>query len=222
MKRLLVNASPRGHDSNSRLILSWVEEGLALPGSGPIEHADLAPSLDLESLNAKILAADETVIAFPLYTDSVPGMVKALIESWDGLPLKGKRVAWIAQSGFPESIQLETTARYLVRLSERLGMVLCGALVKGGIEGIRIMPEKMTRKIKAAFVEAGRDLARDGRFSPDLIARLARPRRYGPFALLCHRAIALTGMTNFYWDMMLKKHGAFSRRFDAPYGEAAK
>jgi multimeric flavodoxin WrbA len=222
MKRLLVNASPRGRESNSRLILSWVEQGMALSGAGPIETADLAPSLDFGSLNAKILAADETVIALPLYTDSVPGMVKALIESWDGLPLKGKRVAWIVQSGFPESIQLETTARYLARLSGRLGMVLCGVLVKGGMEGIRIMPDKMTRKIKTAFVEAGRDLARDGRFSPGLAARLAKPRMYGSFALLCYRAIALTGMTNFYWNMMLKKHGAFSRRFDAPYGEAAE
>lgn len=228
MKRLLVNGSPRGRESNSRLILSWIAEGIT--GSEETDAERSVPVIDIargkdRAANLKaFIAAEEAVIAFPLYTDSVPGIVKAFLEDIaeaGRTGLAGKRVAFVVQSGFPESIHSEAIAAYLERLCRRLGLVHAGTIIKGGVEGVRIMPDRMRARLKSNFVRAGRELATDGRFSDDLVRRMARPRRFGPVKLLAYRFFSWTGLANFYWNMMLRKHGAFERRFDAPYGEKA-
>lgn len=82
MKRLFVNGSPRGKESNSRLILSWIAEGMARAGvSEGIETVDLARTRELYVQRAAFLAADEVVMAMPLYTDSMPALVKRFIDS---------------------------------------------------------------------------------------------------------------------------------------------
>jgi hypothetical protein len=58
---------------------------------------------------------------------------------------------------------------------------------------------------------------RDGRFDPDAVKRLARPRRLGMLRRAVMTLLAPTGLPNFYWNMQLKKHGAWERRFDRPY-----
>jgi hypothetical protein len=37
---------------------------------------------------------------------------------------------------------------------------------------------------------------------------------------LVFRVLSAFGVTNLYWNTRLKEHGAFHRRFDAPYTEA--
>lgn len=221
MKRLLVNGSPRGKESNSRLILSWIAEGL---GGGDIPVIDLARRKELGAQREAFLDADEAIVAFPLYTDNAPGIMLNFVESLadaDRGRLAGKRVAFIVQSGFPESIHSEAVASYLGRLCSRLGFIHLGTIVKGGVEGVRIMPDRMRAKLKANCVRAGRELAAEGRFSDELVERMAKPRRFGPLALLAYRFLSWTGAANFYWDMMLRKNGAYETRFDAPYGRRA-
>ncbi|MBU1069143.1 NAD(P)H-dependent oxidoreductase [Myxococcota bacterium] len=225
MTRLLLNGSPRGKNSNSRLILSWLTQGMAKAGVAEPPVLDLARISDLESQRAAFLAADEVVLVFPLYTDSMPGLVKAFLEAVgtaEPAQLKGKRIAFVVQSGFPESIHSEAVARYLARVSSRLGWVHAGTLIKGGVEGIRVMPAWQVARTKAAFIRAGRELGRDGSFSDELRARLAGPRTFGPWQLRALRVVMRTGLLNFYWNSMLKKHNAHARRFDAPYGSAAR
>jgi len=224
MTRLLLNGSPRGKNSNSRLILSWLTQGLARAGEAEPPVLDLARIRDLDAQRAAFLAADEVVLVFPLYTDSMPGLVKAFLEAVgtaDPAQLKGKRVAFVVQSGFPESIHSEAVARTLARVSFRLGWVHAGTLIKGGVEGIRVMPAWQVARTKAAFIRAGQELGRDGCFSDELRARLASPRTFGPWQLRALRVLIRTGLLNFYWNSNLKKHHAYARRFDAPYGAAA-
>jgi NAD(P)H-dependent FMN reductase len=216
--RLLLNGSPRGKDANSRKILSWIAQGLEQMVAPPI--VDLAPDPTRADHLQAFLDADEVVFAFPLYTDSMPGLVKAFLEGIavaDRSRLQGKRVAFIIQSGFPEGIHTEALGNYLARVCERLGFVHLGTLRKGGIEGIRMMPPKAVAKIQARFVAAGNELGATGTFSPELIRAMAGPRTFGWTGRTIIRLLARIGLINFYWNRKLKEHGAYARRFDTPY-----
>lgn len=229
MKRLFVNGSPRGRDSNSRLILSWIAEGMASAGVPEaieaIETIDLARARELEAQREAFLSADEILMIMPLYTDSMPALVKRFIDSLADAPrerLTGKKIAFVVQSGFPESIHGETLASYLKRLSVRCGWTNVGTVVRGGIEGIRIMPPGMTKKIRMLFQAMGSSLARDWTVDPSVIQSLGKPYKLGLAMRILFRLLMPTGLTNMYWNMNLKQHGAFRRRFDAPYGTPYK
>jgi NAD(P)H-dependent FMN reductase len=224
MKRLLLNGSPRGKDGNSHRLLDWIGEGLAEAGSATPAVVDLAPDPLRASHRQAFLEADEVVFAFPLYTDAMPGIVKAFLENLAGADpasLRGKRVAFVIQSGFPEAIHTEVLARYLARLCQRLGFRHLGTLRKGGIESIRMMPAKQVAKVAAGFRAAGHELGERGAFSAELCARMAGARRFGVLGRLVVRLLVLTGLGNIYWNGKLKQHGAFARRFDAPYAPPA-
>ncbi len=224
MKRLLLNGSPRGAQSNSRLILSWLLEGMETADAAiKTDSYDLAKPSAREAGFGAFLDADEVVIALPLYTDSVPGIVKDFIDrlaSADSAKLKGKRLAFIIQSGFPESIHSETAAAYLERLCARIGAIHCGTIIKGGVEGIRIRPEASYAGFKQNIISAGKALALEGQFPQDIVKALARPRTLNAPTRFLFSLLKPTGMLNFYWNMMLKRNNAYKRRFDAPYGEA--
>ena len=220
MKRLLLNGSPRGKDGNSRKILTWIAQGLEQAGIAAPTIVDLAPDPTRAAHLHAFMDADEVVLAFPLYTDSVPGLVKAFLETIDLADrsrLQGKRVAFVIQSGFPEGIHTEALGNYLARVCQRLGFIHVGTLRKGGIEGIRMMPPKAVAKIQARFVEAGKELGASGRFSPEFIRTMAEPRTFGWTARAIVQVLGKIGLINYYWNRRLKEHGAYDRRFDAPY-----
>jgi multimeric flavodoxin WrbA len=227
MKRCAINGSPRGKSSNSRIILSWILDGVA-ESSGMVESSvpqiiDLAASPDA-SLRAA-LEADEIILAFPLYTDFVPGIVKeffdglaAFAETSEGPPaLKGKRAAFAVHSGFPEPAQSEHAAAWLHRACGRLGMDCAGVLIKGGSEGLRMMSPGMTKKPRLLFMRAGASLARDGRFDPRTAKEIAGRRSLSLPARIAIRLLKPTGLFDIYWITRLKKYGGWARRFDRPY-----
>jgi multimeric flavodoxin WrbA len=180
-------------------------------------------SADPAAARAAFLAADEVLVAFPLYADFVPGILKEFLDSLIGLEtgaLRGKRVAWIVHSGFPESRQSETAAAWLPRATARLGMECAGVLVKGGSEGFRMMPPQMTSVARRQFAAAGHSLVSTGSFDQSLALSLAHPSKIGFLRLGVMAVMKAMGLADGYWNMMLKKHGAMARRFDAPYGKA--
>jgi len=223
MKRLALNGSPRGERSNSRAIIRWIAEGMVEAGGGTPGILELARTGELPAQREAFLDAEEVLLVFPLYTDSVPGIVKNFIDSLAGADparLAGKRFAFVVQSGFPESFQSEAVAAYLARLAARLGFTLAGAAIRGNSEGLRLMPPQMTAKVRALFARLGRSLVEEGRFDADAVRRLARPRRLGFFTRLLLVLLKPTGLTDSYWRSMLRKHGAWDRRFDRPYWAA--
>jgi multimeric flavodoxin WrbA len=220
MKRLALNGSPRGSNSNSRKILSWIFEGMREAGVEEPAVMDIARTTELDSQRAAFLKADEVILVFPLYTDSVPGVVKGFIDSLAGADpsrLRGKRFCFVVHSGFPESSQSEPVSAYLSRMCARLDMRQVGSAIKGGSEGFRMIPDGMTRKIRERFAALGRGLVKDGAFDPEAVQALARPRRIKLVGRILLAMIAPTNLQNFYWNMQLKRHGAWDRRFDRPY-----
>jgi multimeric flavodoxin WrbA len=222
MKRLALNGSPRGSRSNSRKILPWILDGMREAGVEAPPILDIADTKNLDSQREAFLEEDEVLLVFPLYTDSVPGVVKGFLDSLSGADparLSGKRFCFVVHSGFPESAHSEPVTAYLSRLSSRLGMRLVGAAIKGGSEGLKMMPEGMTRKARKRFTAIGRGLVRDGAFDPEAVRKLARPRRINLVGRVLLAVLVPTNLPNFYWNMQLKKHGAWDRRFDRPYAK---
>lgn len=220
MKRLLINGSPRGEPSNSRLICSWLAEGMAAGEVPAPDMASLAGPGGTERAVEAFRSADEIVLVFPLYTDSMPGIVAAFTNSLadlDSAARAGKRVGYVVHSGFPESAQSEPLAAYLERMSARLGVGHLGTVIKGGSEGLRLNPGSGSSKTAERFRALGRSLAERGSFDAEALAALARPRRLGPGLRLLFRVLEPTGLLQMYWKVMLKKHGAYERRFDRPY-----
>jgi multimeric flavodoxin WrbA len=225
VKRLLLNGSPRGKVGNSRKILAWMAEGMAEAGVSTVPMLDLVPDPGRAELFEAFLAADEVLFAFPLYCDSVPALVKTFLETLaarNAPSISGKRVAFVVHSGFPEGIHTETLGRYLARLCQRMGFQHLGTLRKGGTEVIQGMSPAGTAKLAARFREAGRELAAKGCFSTELMSRMASPRRFGPLERAVLHFLIWTGRIDDFWNRVLKKNGAFDRRFDTPHAVAQR
>ena len=91
-------------------------------------------------------------------------------------------------------------------------------MVKGGAEGIQVMPSMMTRKLFGLMDKLGARLAETGGLDPKLLRKLAHPETLSPFARWLHDKLFYR-MTNNYWNGMLKKNNALDRREDRPFAE---
>ncbi|MDX2413962.1 MAG: NAD(P)H-dependent oxidoreductase [Bacteroidales bacterium] len=219
MKPVIINGSPRNKKSNSGILIGKFIEGYMTSGS---EAPDLFYLADPNQRNRAIDAfntSNTIIIIFPLYTDCMPGIVKEFFENISpAIPDKNKRIGFIVQSGFPEAKQSECIERYLKKFTvKRLRSEYLGTIIKGGVEGIQIMPGNMTRNLFSSFKELGANFARTGTFSEEIKARLGTPYKLSRTRIILFRLFKLTGLTNFYWNSRLKKNKAFQKRFDTPY-----
>jgi len=215
-KRLtLFNGSPRGRKGNTPIFLREIATGFG----GPSEIYPLIRLQETDRMVKAFADAECVILGFPLYTDSMPGIVKHFIEALE--PLVGQAnnppLGFVVQSGFPEGLHSRYVERYLEKLARRLDSPYLGTVVKGNGEGTRILPEHMTQELFAQLQAVGAGLAAQGHFDPALLTKIAHPERYpailGPvFQLFLRLPIA-----HFYFDDMLKKNGMYARRFDRPF-----
>jgi hypothetical protein len=222
MKRLLLNGSPRGKNSNSRLLISWFQEGLKLAGQQEAPVIDLADTRNVrEQVNA-FHEADEILLAMPLYADQAPGIVMHFF-TWlvkDGSErVVGKKIYFIIQSGFMESMQSQALRDLLNRFCKRVGLINCGVAIKGGVEGIRMMPPRMQKKLRGWINESGLSMGQGKKIPQELINKMASPVRISKPLLFVIKMAIHTGIINFHWNAELKKHQAWEKRFDAPYAK---
>lgn len=165
-----------------------------------------------------IREADYILIIFPLYADSMPGRVKQFIESLENsTDFSRKNLGFIVQSGFPEAHHSIFVEPYLHKLANRLGAEYLGTVIKGGVEGIRIMPNWMTKKLYRQFYELGKIFGIEGQFDAFICEKLARPYKFSKTRIKFFKLIMKTGLNDFYWNSQLKKNNAFDKRFDRPY-----
>ena len=171
----------------------------------------------MEKSHDLLSQASHVIIIFPLYTDCMPGIVKEFFEK---LPVnesgKEKNLGFIVQSGFPEAIHSVYVERYLDKFSRRMGYNYLGTIIKGGVEGIQVMPPFMTRKLYDNFYKLGEYFAETKTFSEEIKQKLRTPLRLNKANQAGFRVMNFLGFTNFYWNSNLKKNGAFEKRFDKP------
>lgn len=147
----------------------------------------------------------------------MPGIVMQFIEQLD--IKEGKKVGFVIQSGFPESIHSLFIAEYLEKLSNKLGWLHLGTVIRGGVEGIRIMPDFMTRKLFKSFYILGQSLALTGKFDSFELDKLKKPEKLSFMRIGILKIMQMLGVANIYWDNQLRKNKAYKNRFAAPYAK---
>lgn len=217
MKLAIINGSPRRKKSNSSILTDHFLRGYYQTCTDEVPVHYLASQKRKGEGMWLFEQAETVIIIFPLYTDSMPGMVKEFFEeiSKPGVILP-QRIGFIVQSGFPEAIHSVFVERYLAKLVKRLKREYLGTVIKGGVEGIQIMPPGMTRKLFNRFEELGQYFAEHGTYSPAVVQALRKPYTLSVTRRFLFNLFKLTGLTNFYWNTHLKKNGAWQHRFDRP------
>lgn len=215
---IIFNGSPRRKKSNSKILIDNFLKGYNSVEKDEVAVHYLASTKRIEDHKKHFNDADTVLIFFPLYTDSMPGIVKYFIEAIADMENNnGKKVGFVVQSGFPEAYHSVFVEKYLEKLCKKLGFEYIGTVIKGGVEGIQIMPPNMTKKLFAAFENLGVIFAKTGKFDTEIVEKLKKPYHLSKMRLGIIKAMSLTGMTNFYWNSNLKKNNAFDKRFDRPY-----
>lgn len=218
MKFLALNGSPRGKASNTELLLEHFRKGLQERGDHDWNLSYLNKTDNRDEYLGKLKEADVMLLSFPLYTDSLPGIVSHFIEGLDtGKGYENMKAIFMVHSGFGEGIHTEWLEKWFEKLCLSTGMEYVGTIRKPGSEGLKIMPDKMTEKVFSKITGLGRSFDLYGVLNADLLEKLKRPRKYNVFFRLLMRILDIFGVTNYYWNMMLKKNHAYDRRFDMPY-----
>lgn len=215
----LFNGSPRGRRGNTPILLGQLAQGFEAAG-GDSETYHLNRRQEAERMVRAFAEAECVWLGFPLYTDAMPGLVKTFIEEL--APLRGRQgnppIGFLVQSGFPESAHSRYVERYLETLAARLGSPYLGTIVKGGGEGVRLLPEPSNRRLFEQLRGLGNGLALTGRLDAATLRAIASPERYSMLLAPLFHLFVRTPWATWYWDMQLKRNGAFDRRDDRPFG----
>lgn len=215
------NGSPRGATGNTEHLVRALCDGFRDAGGSVIE-----PTLYLreEARHPEFVRAfadaDMLLLAFPLYTDAMPGLVKAFIEALEPLCDREANppIAFMVHSGFPEGTHSRRVERYLERLAARLKQTYLGTIVKGGSEGIRHGTEESNAVVFGRLKTLGGDMAAGRPLSADALTGLATPERFPWWMVPIGHVITRLPLSRGYWDGQLKANGAYDRRFARPYG----
>jgi multimeric flavodoxin WrbA len=211
----LFNGSPRGRKGSTPIML----DQLAMGFGGTTETYHLIRMRETQPMVQAFARAECTILGFPLYTDSMPGIVKHFIEALE--PLVGSRnnppLGFLVQSGFPEGLHSRYVERYLEKLAARIGSPYLGTIVKGGGEGTRTLPPEMTRTLFTNLQTLGAGLAANGRFDPQVLKAIAKPERYPAILGPVFQVILRLPFAHAYFDNMLKQNGAYEQRFARPF-----
>lgn len=216
---LVLNGSPRGKGGNTPILLQKIIDGYLSTGGVSADMLHLTLQKDKAKLVEAFRRADAVLLGFPLYTDGMPGIVKEFIDSL--AVLEGEKtnppLAFLVQSGFPEAAHSRYVERYLASLAGRLRSPYLGTIVRGGSEGVRLMPEKMNRSLFEKLNGLGNQLARNGAFNPSDVRSLASVERYPGYLTPILKLFLKLPFAQMYWDSQLKENGVYERRFDRPY-----
>jgi multimeric flavodoxin WrbA len=217
------NGSPRGPKGNTSIMLDQFVKGFAASGgraggrSSQVFHLNRLS--EAERFQQAFAEAECVWLGFPLYTDAMPGIVKAFIETLE--PFKGRRhnppMGFLVQSGFPEAAHSRHVERYLEKLAARLGSPYLGTIVKGGGEGTRLMPDNMNRELFETLFQLGSTFGETGQLDPILLRRFARLERYPAYLAPVFQVFVRLPIASSYWDSQLKENGVYAQRFARPF-----
>lgn len=214
MQYLLYNGSPRGKKGNTELIITKLIEGLSESPDVSTEVIGLNRPSSREEGAQKIASADCAILVFPLYTDSVPGIVMDFIEKLE--PYKSRlsqlSLGFVVHSGFPEGIQSRAVEKYLVRLTTLLGAKYAGTVVAAGSMGMSTQRQQILR-------ELGRRFPGNLVFDPVLLPKASGFEKLPKFMIPVMKLVIKMGFIDSFWNNDLKKNGVFADRFAKPYAK---
>ena len=132
MKLTVYNGSPRAKGSNTKVLLEHFINGFVTTEGNTYELVYLVRVKESDNFVKLFQEAEQVLLAFPLYWDAMPAIVKVFIESLE--PLCGREgnpdIGFMVQGGFPEAIHSHYVERYLEKLAGRLGWRYKGPVIK--------------------------------------------------------------------------------------------
>lgn len=219
MKLTVFNGSPRGEKSSTKLLMEQFLDGFMANDGNSHEVFYLNRVKDGDRFVEAFKEAENVILAFPLYHDSMPAMVKTFIEALE--PLCGREgnpnIGFMVQSGFPEAVHSRYVEKYLEKLTRRLGCRYLGTMVKGGGNRIDEQPKRMARKVYESFYELGSIFGQTGKLDERMVAKLAAPEKITGFTRFMFRLVLKTPLAYMNWDKQLKANKAYEKRFAKPY-----
>ncbi|MFC1568941.1 NAD(P)H-dependent oxidoreductase [bacterium] len=241
MKLIVYNGSPRGKDSNTKILLTHFLNGFMAVDGNSFELAYLVHINEHEKLIELFSTADHVLFAFPLYFDSMPSNVKYFIEELEPFCHRqdNPSLGFIVQSGFPESRHSRALERYLKKLAARLNCTYKGTIIRGSVEAIKMLAQlenpfqkfivsmgKITNmgqvggffsidKLYKQFYQLGLQFGQSATLDRKIIEQLAKPEKLTRLGFQLFKSVG----DHFYWNNWLKKNKAFKKRFDAPYSQ---
>lgn len=214
MKLIIINGSPRGSASNSKVITNWIAS--AMDDNTVIKEFFAANIKTHYEAVEEIEENSTLLIAFPLYTDSLPGQSKLFIEELESIKNKFNNVNiyFVIQSGFHGANHSRYIEKYLIYLADYLGLNYKGTAIKPSGEGLRLMPDNFTKKTREQFELLAADIQSGNEFNSDSLSKLAVYEKPSKFFI----AFIKSGLlVNTHFNSLLKKNNVFDNRFDKPY-----
>ena len=214
MNLTIINGSPRGKGSNSKVISDWMCE--SVQSKMQISEFFLT-IISTQSRAAAQIENDSTLLVlFPLYTDAMPAITKLFFERLGNMEKKpsGVKVYFVVQSGFSGANHSRYVEKYLIYLADLLGFEYMGTAIKPSGEGLRSMPEMMIRKTRKLFVALGADVQEGRLYDKAVLKKLAKYEKPGAFFKFI---VGRTKLSEKLMSGQLKQNGAFENRFDMPY-----
>lgn len=218
-KWVIYNGSPRGESSNSKLIIQKIIQGMNHQGIEDIAVRNLNSEKNHVLWAQEFGNAENYLFVFPLYVHAMPGVVMKFFELLKPVKRKEVHIAFFVQSGFPETSQSYYLRPYLELLTKRLEVSYDGTLIKGGVEGIQMKPEKANKQLFEQMIMIGKTYGEKGIMDPELKKEYEKMEYMPKASQIIFSFFSLIGLTNFYWDYHLKKNGAYKKRFAKPYLE---
>ncbi len=206
-KALLLVGSPRGLDRStsgrlgSRLLDDLKERGFETDRIHV--HAAVRSAVETEQALAAIAAADVVVLSLPLYVDSFPAPVIALLEqvARRGAGRGRAQFAMIIQCGFPERTQNATALAIAECFATEVGWEWLGGLAFGSMQTVGASATKALARGAEAIAE--------GKPIPEIALRK-------PMPAWLYR---LGG--NIMWRREAKRNGAAGKLRARPYADSS-
>lgn len=213
MKLTIINGSPRGKKSNSKVIAEWIKNPIS--NKMDVDTYYAAQIKNHKEIISSLENNQTILIVFPLYTDSVPYVLKVLLEEMD--PLKHKmnniNIYYVVHSGFMGGAHCRAVEKYLVYFSKYMGFNYCGTAIKPSSEGLRMIPEFLLVKTRKLFEKLSIDIISEKPFNKNTLAKLI------PFETPkgATKKILKSGVGRGYFNSLLKHNGSYAKRYDRPY-----
>ena len=219
MHLLAINGSPRGKKSNTKILLETILQGVNenTKCSSTVEYLNNFNSYDQIFLS--VSKADIILLVFPLYTDSMPGVVMKFFETLKEFPerIENKKMGFIVQSGFPEVHHSVVIQKYMIKLIKRLKCDFIGSAIFGGIEGIQSRSEEGLKEFKGHLREIGKKLGTDAILDEQIVKSIQQTYKFSFIKGLLFKIYTLFMKSHPYWDRQLKANNAYEKRLDRPY-----
>jgi multimeric flavodoxin WrbA len=217
MKLAIYNGSPRGAAASSNILCQWTVKNSK--NYENFEHK-IYPLNKISQHNLfaeEMQTYDSFLFIFPLYIDSMPGIVKAFFEMAEQYKnqLKDKKVYFIIHSGFPERIHSRSLCRYLEYFTTKImGMTFMGSAIIGFSEMVRNGPAKANHK-KSEATNILLDLIINGKHMDDTIqVILGGKETYGRFTKILYRVFPFKDLM---WKRQAKASGCVGSIYAKPY-----